>query len=134
LNRQQSTSISRKHLPENRKNGEREKSGLSGSFGQSVCAISQVRSAKQASIVLFMFKHCFHWIFQIGFVCAEYHCPLVRWVRLAHAQPSRALGRLPSGDGSIRRVRLAKTPCAVSRGLRPNSQHRVGHVQTLFSL
>jgi hypothetical protein len=76
-----------------------------------------------------MFKHCFHWIFQIGFVCAQvgfvcakHHCPLVRWVRLAlmRNRVARWVG-LPTGDGSIRRVRLAKTPCAVSRALRPNS-------------
>ena len=76
-----------------------------------------------------MFKHCFHWIFQIGFVCAQvgfvcakHHCPLVRWVRLAlmRNRVARWVG-LPTGDGSIRRVRLAKTPCAVSGALRPNS-------------
>jgi hypothetical protein len=82
-----------------------------------------------------MFNHCFHWIFRIGFVCAKHHCPLVRWVRLAlmRNRVARWVG-LPTGDGPIRRVRLAKRP-AQYRGLfGQTAQRRVVHVQTLFSL
>src|ERR1700730_5570050 len=86
---------------------------LSCSFGQSACAVSAVCSAKQPGIVLFMFKHCFHYHFPIGFVCGS-------WVRLRKASLfvgfvwlMRNRGprpvRRPTGDVSIRRVRLAKT-------------------------
>ena len=54
---------------------------LSCSFGQSACAVSAVCSAKQPGIVLFMFKHCFHYHFPIGFVCGS-------WVRLRKASLS----------------------------------------------
>jgi hypothetical protein len=45
------------------------------------CAVSRGSSAKQASIVLFMFKHCFHYDFTIGFVCGS-------WLRLRKASLS----------------------------------------------
>jgi hypothetical protein len=45
------------------------------------CALSRARSAEQPSIVLFMFKHCFHYDFTIGFVCGS-------WVRLRKASLS----------------------------------------------
>jgi hypothetical protein len=82
-----------------------------GFGGPKCCAVSAVCSAKQPRIVLFMFKHCFCYDFPIGFVCGS-------WVRLRkYLMRNRAgpLGRLPTGDGSVRWVRLAKTPCAVSR-------------------
>ena len=45
------------------------------------CALPRARSAEQPSIVLFMFKHCFHYDFTIGFVCGI-------WVRLRKASLS----------------------------------------------
>jgi hypothetical protein len=47
----------------------------SGSFGQNALRSIAGSSAKQPSIVLFMFKHCFHYDFTIGFVCGS-------WLRL----------------------------------------------------
>ena len=53
----------------------------SGSFGQNALRSIAGSSAKQPSIVLFMFKHCFHYDFTIGFVCGS-------WVRLRKASLS----------------------------------------------
>jgi hypothetical protein len=53
---------------------------------------------------------------EVGFVCGK--ASLFVW--LMRNRVARWVG-LPPGDGSIRRVRSAKTPCAVSRPLRPNS-------------
>jgi hypothetical protein len=54
------------------------------------------------------------------------------WLMRNRAAP---MGSSANDDGSIRRVCLAKTPCALSRARSAEAaKHRVVHVKTLFSL